>query len=300
MFSLISGTTLDGVWQANVVVPKFSAQGTWTLTDILLFDQVNNAKNYLTVELVDAGFPSTFENTQPGPTTTTMETTSTTSTTTTTMETTSTTSTTTTTMETTSTTSSTATTTTTLPPPVACGASPLGTCVTPAKATFQVREQTVGKEKLNVGLKKLAPATFQADFGDPVAGATSYAVCVYDQGGTLVAEMQVNQAGQICGTKACWSAISDKGYKYTEKSASADGITKITGTGGDPEKGQIQATGQNNISKGQTALPTGVAAALMGDTQVTVEILTSDASCFGATFPTVTKADGLEFKAVLP
>jgi hypothetical protein len=70
--------------------------------------------------------------------------------------------------------------------------------------------------------------------------------------------------------------------------------------GGDPDKGQIEAKGQNDTSKSQTSLPTGIAAALRNNTQATVQILTSDASCFGATFTNVAKADGLEFKAILP
>jgi hypothetical protein len=200
----------------------------------------------------------------------------------------------------TTTTTTTSTTTTTLPPVATCGASPIGGCLSPGAATLQVNEKTVGKEKLKVALKKLTTATAQGTFGNPVGGTTSYAICVYDQGATLRAQMQVNRAGQLCGTKACWSAISTKGFKYTDKTASADGISKITGKGGDPTKGQIQAQGQNNASKGQTALPTGIAAALQNNTQATVQILTSDASCFGATFTHVTEADGLEFKAVVP
>ena len=49
-------------------------------------------------------------------------------------------------------------------------------------------------------------------------------------------------------------------------------------------------------------MPTGVAAALQNNTQATeqMQILTSDASCFGATFTNVTAADGLQFKAVVP
>jgi hypothetical protein len=201
---------------------------------------------------------------------------------------------------TTTTSTSTTTTSTSLPPPATCGASPIGGCLSPGAATFQVNEKTVGKEKLKVALKKLTTATVQGTFGNPVGGTTSYAICVYDQGATLRAQIQVNRAGQLCGTKACWIAISTKGYKYGDKTASADGISKIIGKGGDPTKGQIQTKGQNNAPKGQTALPTGVAAALQNNTQATVQILTSDASCFGATFTNVTEADGLEFKAVLP
>src|SRR5262249_38121465 len=82
----------------------------------------------------------------------------------------------------TTTTSTTPTTSPPRPPPVTCGASPIGGCLSPAAATFQVNEKTVGKEKLKVALKKLTTATVQGTFGNPVSGTTSYAICVYDQG----------------------------------------------------------------------------------------------------------------------
>jgi hypothetical protein len=149
-------------------------------------------------------------------------------------------------------------------------------------------------------LKKLTTANVQGSFGNPVGGTTSYAICVYDQGATLRAQMQVNRPGQLCGTKACWSAISTTGYTYVQGHVRRWDFAKITGKGGAPNKGQSQAKGQSTATKGQTALPTGVAAALKNNTQATVQILTSDASCFGATFTRVTKADGLQFKAVVP
>jgi len=109
--------------------------------------------------------------------------------------------------------------------------------------------------------------------------------------------MQVDEAGDLCDGKPCWKAVSTKGYKYGDKLAAADGITKLQGIGGDAGKGKVQAKGQNKASKGLTALPTGIAAALASDTQATVQILTSDAACFGATLTDVKIADGLQFKA---
>ena len=34
--------------------------------------------------------------------------------------------------------------------------------------------------------------------------------------------MQVDRAGQLCGTKPCWKAVSTKGYKYGDKLAAAE------------------------------------------------------------------------------
>jgi hypothetical protein len=198
---------------------------------------------------------------------------------------------------TTTSTSTSTSTSTTIPPPVSCGSGPALGCISPGKGTLLVNEKSAGNEKLKVTLSKLASATTQGSFGDPVAGTTSWAVCIYDQGGALQGEMQVDEAGDLCDGKPCWKAVSTKGYKYGDKLAAADGITKLQGIGGDAGKGKVQAKGQNKASKGLTALPTGIAAALASDTQATVQILTSDAACFGATLTDVKIADGLQFKA---
>jgi hypothetical protein len=54
--------------------------------------------------------------------------------------------------------------------------------------------------------------------------------------------------------------------------------------------------GKNSAS----TLPTGVAAALQDETSATVQVLTSDASCFGVSLTQVKKADGALFKALGP
>jgi hypothetical protein len=200
---------------------------------------------------------------------------------------------------TTTTTTSTTTTTTTLP--VGCGPAPAG-CITPEKGVFLVSEKKAGKEKLKLAMKKLQSALVQSDFGDPIAGSTSYAVCVYDDVDQLIGEMSVARAGDNCGSppKPCWKTVSTKGYKYSDKLTKADGILKMIMSGGDAGKGRIVIIGKNKASSGLNFLPTGIAPLLENNTQATVQVLTSDADCFGVTVTQVKKADGAIFKAVGP
>jgi hypothetical protein len=195
------------------------------------------------------------------------------------------------------TTTTTTTSTTTTIPVVTCAGSPSGACINSLKGQLLVNEKSPGNEKLKVKLTKLASVTTQSNFGDPVGGSTSWAVCIYDQAGTLQGEMQVDRAQDLCCGKPCWKALYTKGYKFGDKLGSADGITLLQGSGGEAEKGKAQAKGQNKASKGQTALPTGIAAALQSSAQATVQIVTSDAACFSATVSDVKLADGLQFKA---
>jgi hypothetical protein len=202
-----------------------------------------------------------------------------------------------------STTTLTTTTTTTTTLPVQCGASPALGCVAAGKSMLFVSEKSSGKEKLKVSLKSLSSAVTQGQFGNPLGdGGTNYAVCLYDDANQLIGEVSVSRAGDNCGSPPapCYTASSDKGYKYSDKLAAADGIYKKGLTGGDAGKGKVTINGKNDSAKNLTSLPTGIAALLQSNTQATIQLLTNDASCFSATVTQVKTADGVQFKATAP
>ena len=60
---------------------------------------------------------------------------------------------------------------------------------------------------------------------------------------------------------------------------------------------KADVAGANNASKSQTALPTGVVAALSGNVHPTIQLVTSDGFCLGATMTEATTDDGLQYKA---
>lgn len=182
------------------------------------------------------------------------------------------------------------------PAPFDCASGPVGGCIAPGKAVLVVKEKKEGKEKLRVVLKKLQPAVTQSDFGNPVFGATAYKVCIYDASNQLSGEYAPAPAGALCGDLSCWSALSDKGYKYRDKAAATDGILKMKLRGGDPGKGKIVIVGKNK----SLTLPTEVAMALENQSSATVQVLTSNASCFGVTLTRVKKANGVLFRALEP
>jgi hypothetical protein len=201
----------------------------------------------------------------------------------------------------TTTTTTTSTTTTTLP--VGCGPAPAVGCVAAGKSMLFVSDKSAGKEKLKLSLKSLTSAVTQGQFGNPLGdGGTNYAVCIYDDADQLVGEVSVSRAGDNCGSPPapCYEAISDKGYKYGDKAATADGVFKKNLSGGDAGKGKVTVNGKNDTAKGLDDLPTGIAALLQSNTQATVQLLTNDASCFSATVTQVKTADGVQFKATAP
>jgi hypothetical protein len=180
--------------------------------------------------------------------------------------------------------------------PLACGAAPALGCIASGKGSLQVDEKTVAKAKLNVTLGKLQVPVTQGQFGDPVNGTTAYAVCVYDAANQLKGEYLLEQAGATCDDAPCWKAVSDKGYAYKDKAATADGIQQAKLSAGDAGKGKVAIKGKNSSGH----LPTGLAALLQYQTSATVQVLSSNAACFGIGLTEIKKADGLVFKASGP
>lgn len=160
-----------------------------------------------------------------------------------------------------------------------CGPSP-GMCFVAAAGSLTIDERKPGKEKLKLALKKVEAPVGAAELGDPVAGGTRYGICLYDGQDALVGELQVARAGDSCGKKPCWKASSSGALSYKDAAASSDGVTKLSAKGGDAGKGKLSAEARNRAAKGQTALPTGLAAALMPSPLGSVQLVASDGACF--------------------
>lgn len=182
-------------------------------------------------------------------------------------------------------------------PAISCGTSPAMGCIASGKGSLQVDEKKPGKEKLKVALGKLQPVVTQGQFGNPASGTTAYAVCVYDAADVLRGEYTLERAGDLCGDKLCWKQVSDKGYAYKDKDATADGLTQAKLSGGDAGKGAIKIQGKNSSSH----LPTGVVAGLMNNPSgATVQVLSTSGTCFSLGLTDIKKADGEVFQATGP
>jgi len=198
----------------------------------------------------------------------------------------------------TTTSSTTSTTTTTLSAVASCPAAPDPGCIGAVRAKMQYSEKSAGREKMKIQWSAVADATVQADFGDPVDGATGIAACIYDDGGVLVAQFQIDRAGQLCDGKPCWKKKGAKGYGYKDKGGTADGTGKLSLLAGEAGRGKASISGKNNSTKGQADLPTGVVADLTLNIEPTLQIIAGDGVCVSAKINSVTKDDGFQYKAV--
>ncbi len=183
-----------------------------------------------------------------------------------------------------------------------CPSVPRPDCLVAAKAKLKIKEKKPGAEKLALLLKGFSDSTVQADFGDPVAGATRYDVCLFDSAGTPLVRLTVDRAGDACGAsgKPCWKAKGVKGFGYKDADGSASGVRALASSAGPAGKGKLSVKAGNKSKKNQIALPHGIAPRLEGETSVFVQVAASDALCFETTLGTVKKADGIQFKAKAP
>jgi hypothetical protein len=245
--------------------------------------------------------PTTTSTSTSRPTTTTTSSTSTstsTSSTTSTSTTTSRPTTTSTSSTSTTSTSTSSTTSTTLV--VGCPTAPLAGCQTGARVQILVNEKTFGKEQIKVKVDKLLPDVALGFFGDPVAGTTGFAVCLYDESSRRIATLRVNRPQQQCGTRPCWKIAGGTSYKYSDKLLAADGMLVLQTKSGPAGTGRFLAKAKRNLPKGFIAMPTGVAPQLTGDRRATVQLMSSNAGCITGTATNVKEASGTLFKGTTP
>jgi hypothetical protein len=138
-----------------------------------------------------------------------------------------------------------------------------------------IKEARAGRERLAFAARRFAPGLSLGDLGDPVAGGTSYRLCIYDGGDRLVGQLGVDRAGETCGPRnePCWKALGSSGYRYRDKASAADGVKELLVKSG---KGPVRLNARNKARKGYLSLPTGAAAALEGAERATAQLLTSD------------------------
>lgn len=99
-----------------------------------------------------------------------------------------------------------------------CAAAPVSGCAAPSKAKLTIRNTGV-PEKSQLLFQWTGNPTTKDQFGDPVAAATSYRLCVYSDDGIIV-----NAAVQAAGD---WKELK-RGFRYANRNGNDDGITRVT------------------------------------------------------------------------
>lgn len=192
-----------------------------------------------------------------------------------------------------------------IPLAASCPRVPSDTCYSAGKSSVQLNNHTdISKRKLYWKWGKGLLALAQGDFGDPVNGSTTYALCVYDQtASTPVFKMSATIAsGEMCGDRACWKAIIGRQWAYSNRSGNADGVSTLQLKSGAAGQPQVLAKGKGS----SLAMPDPISSTDFFDQDPAVIMqlhsLGEPANCWSSTFDrsSTKKNDGMQFKAVTP
>ncbi len=133
------------------------------------------------------------------------------------------------------------------------------------------------KDRLKFLVKKLDTTNLD-DFGDPTT-FPSYSFCLYEQG-FLSQEVRTQPGAHWIATKT--------GFKYKDKSALPDGLTKLTLKAGDAGKAKLALDGKGSNLQNPTT-PLGE--------PVTGQLINSDGMCWEAEFSGAKKNDASQYNA---
>ncbi len=164
--------------------------------------------------------------------------------------------------------------------------------VPPARSVFQLTERPVDTQDRLQWRWRHGSVTPRADFGDPVNGNTSYALCVYDASPSVIMRAAI-PAGGFCNARRprpCWKSTS-KGFQYTDKDLTPDGIQSMTLREGLlPGKASILVKGKGPLLD--------MAAVPIASLPVVVQLKNSDGQCWQATHgPAVISNDARGFRS---
>lgn len=171
-------------------------------------------------------------------------------------------------------------------------------CVVPGRANVLINDRRAGFERIALRMARFQNTTAPSAFGMPPSPSAEQAVCVYDDSQALVGELRLAAGGERCRSRECWRDQGARGFRYHDMDAGRDGIRELALRAGDRSRGSIRLSARNHSRRNQSAMPTGISTALHGSSEATVQVLTSDGSCFSATFNRVQKSGQRIFRAV--
>lgn len=176
-----------------------------------------------------------------------------------------------------------------------CRGVPQTGCMEPGKASVLLKDSTDDAKDLLKWVWKSSDVVPLAALAEP-SSTTTYSLCVYDDIGTIPAE----EASLFVGPGSTWTSLGDKGWRYADKTASTDGVTKISLKPGDAGKASV-----NVLAKGLALplpAPLGDGKFFWVEPSVTVQLQSNTGECWSSSFDVEVTKKNVEgmFKAALP
>ena len=168
------------------------------------------------------------------------------------------------------------------PAPCATGPLPAASChgpTAPGKTQLAIKDTAPDtKDRLKWKWAK-GGAVGLGDFGDPVNGSTTYALCLWDRdaGTPELVRSIVLPPGGTCAGKPCWRGNA-KGFLFSDK-ALATGVKQLKLRAGAAGKGQVQLQ-----AKGVGIETIGAALPFAQSPAVTIQLVNDLGQCWSSDF----------------
>ena len=176
-------------------------------------------------------------------------------------------------------------------------AAPAASCHAAERTSITLRDQALDTRDQLVWRWTRGDAVALAELGDPVGGATSFALCLYDTAGgtpSLAHEPIVIPGGGTCRGKPCWKALGSSGVKRSDRDRGPDGVESLLLRAGPAGKSSIVL-----VARGASLAPPPLPFAQ--GPAVTVQLRSSDGACFGAAYASPARAnDAAQFRDQTP
>jgi hypothetical protein len=142
---------------------------------------------------------------------------------------------------TTATTTTSSTTTTTLLVPL-CGAEPIRAedCRSAESGRSVVRLSDSAARSVNWTVRRGTVSPLSA-FGNPFDGSSSYTVCLYDGSSKDQPLLELGVPSEIlCANPPCWTALSERGYRFGDRSGFPAGVLGLKLMAGEEGRSQLR------------------------------------------------------------
>jgi hypothetical protein len=174
----------------------------------------------------------------------------------------------------------------TSPPVAGCGPAPVDSCATAERGSLEIVGGSEPSGRRLTWKARRVP-TAVASFGDPVTGATSYALCMYADGALVAPAIEI-RPGEMCGASPCWQNLGTRGYRYSDRLGLRGPVNSLNLQ----EKG---GRGSFTLKARGAALP--VLLPLTPSIQATVQLVSDTASgagCWETVLPSPARKSNLD------
>jgi cysteine-rich repeat protein len=163
-------------------------------------------------------------------------------------------------------------------------------------AKLQLRHVNGARDKL-LFLWKRGEMTDLGELGTPLT-STDYSMCVYFEpypyDGSIALDYRATApAGGTCDGTPCWHEVATRGFAYKDRARTPDGLEIVKLKSGAAGAASVLVRGKGP-NLGFSIFGDGTGAGLGTPT---VQIRSSDATCFQATFPTSIRNGPYEFRS---